>query len=87
MVSIKYSIIIIIIIITCGDRDETIYCILSEFSYLAQKEGKTQHDCREGDPPGIVYKLKFDLSTKRYMHKPESVRKNETHKILYDFEI
>ena len=31
--------------------------------------------------------FKFDLTNRRYMHKPESVLKNETHKLLLDFEI
>ena len=32
-------------------------------------------------------KLKFDHTTKWYMHKPKCVLENETHKILWDFEI
>ena len=35
----------------------------------------------------LCKKLKFNHITKWYMHKPESVRKNETHKNLWDFEI
>ena len=31
--------------------------------------------------------FKFDNADKWYMHKPESVQKNQTHKILWDFEI
>ena len=31
--------------------------------------------------------MKFDHATKWYMHKPESVLKNEIHKIFWDFEI
>ena len=38
-------------------------------------------------PRELSKKLKFDNSVKWYMHKPESVLKNETHKILSDFEI
>ena len=30
---------------------------------------------------------KFDHADKWYMHKPESVLENETHKVLWDFEI
>ena len=30
---------------------------------------------------------KFDQTTKWYIHKPESVLENGTHKILWDFEI
>ena len=34
-----------------------------------------------------VQKIKFDHARKSYMHNTESVRENETHKILWDFEI
>ena len=36
---------------------------------------------------GSYARLKFDHINKQYMCKPESVRENETHKILWDFEI
>ena len=32
-------------------------------------------------------KLKFDYTNKWYMHNPESVLENETHKLLRDFDI
>ena len=32
-------------------------------------------------------KLKFDHANKWYVHSPESVSENETHKFLWDFEI
>ena len=32
-------------------------------------------------------RFKYDHTTKWYMHKPESVVENETHKIICDFEI
>ena len=35
----------------------------------------------------LCKKLKFDHATKWYMRKLESVQKNETHKILWNFEI
>ena len=35
----------------------------------------------------LCKKFKFDHMNRWYMHNPESVLKNETHKILYDFEI
>ena len=35
----------------------------------------------------LCKKLKFDYTNRRYMHNPESVRENETHKLLWDFEI
>ena len=59
---------------------------ISEYSKLARMENKTKHDW-----VGYVIhwesckRLKFDHTTKGYMHKPESFR--EKHKILWDFEI
>ena len=35
----------------------------------------------------LYKKFKFDLTNKWYMHNPVSVLENETHKILWDFEI
>ena len=35
----------------------------------------------------LCKKLKFDHTTKWYMHKLESLLENKTHKILWDFEI
>ena len=35
----------------------------------------------------LCKKLKFDHTNKWYMHNPEFVLENETHKILWDFEI
>ena len=35
----------------------------------------------------LYKKLKLDHTAKWYMHKPESVLENETHKILRDVEI
>ena len=72
----------------CGDRDETINHMISECSKLVQKEYKTRHDC----VGKVIYwelckKFKVDRTNKWYMHNPESVPENETHKILLDFEI
>ena len=39
------------------------------------------------NPQGIVKKFEFNHIIKWYMHKPESVLGNETHKILCDFEL
>ena len=41
----------------------------------------------KGDQLGIVQEKKINLTTKLYMHKPESILVEETHKILWDFEI
>ena len=43
-----------------------------------ETRGWERYNCR---------KLKFDHITKWYMHKPESVLKNETHKNFQDFDI
>ena len=32
-------------------------------------------------------KLKFEHTTKWYIHKPESVLENKMHKMLWDFEV
>ena len=72
----------------CGDRDETINHIISECSKLALKEYKTRPDwvgkvvhwemCR---------KFQFDHTNKWYMHNPAPVLENDTHKLLWDFNI
>ena len=72
----------------CGDRDETINIIISECSKLVQKEYKTRHDwvgkvthwemCKE---------FKCDHSNKWYMHNPASVIENDSHKLLWNFNI
>ena len=72
----------------CGDRDETINHIISECSKLAQKEYKARHDwvgkvihwemCR---------KFQFDHTNKWYMQNTAPVLENDTHKLLWDFNI
>ena len=72
----------------CGDRDETINHIISECSNLAQKEYKASHDWvgkvvhRE-----MWRKFQFDHTNKWYMHNPASVLENDSHKLLWDFNI
>ena len=72
----------------CGDRNETINHIISKCSKLAQKEYKTRHDWvgkvihRE-----MCKKFKFDHMNKWYVHNPASVLENDTHKLLWDFDI
>ena len=72
----------------CGDRDETINHIISECSKLAQKEYKTRHDW---DVKVIHWemwrKFKFDHTNKWYMHNPAPILKDNTHKLLWDFDI
>ena len=72
----------------CGDRDETINHIISECSKLAQKESKTRHD----SVSKVIHwemckKLKFGHTNKWYMHNPEAVQENDTHKLQWDFDI
>ena len=72
----------------CGDRDETTNHIIRECSKLAQKEYKARHDwvgkvihwemCR---------KFQFDHTNKWFVHNPAPVLENDTHKLLWDFNI
>ena len=69
----------------CGDRDETINHIISKCSKLVLK---TRHDwvgkvinwemCKQ---------FQFDHTNKWYMHNPTPVLENNTHKLLWDFDI
>ena len=72
----------------CDDRDETINHIISECSKLAQKEYKERHDwvgkvihCE------MCRKFQFEHTNKWYMHNPAPVLENDTHKLLWDFNI
>ena len=71
----------------CDDRDETINHIISECSKLAQ-EYKAKHDW-----VGKVIlwemckKFKFDHTNQWYMHKLGPVLENDSHKLLWDFNI
>ena len=71
----------------CEERDQTVKHIASECHKQAQKDYKTKHDW-----VGKVIdwesckRLKFDNTTKGYMHNPQSVLENETHKIHRDFD-
>ena len=53
-----------------------------------QKEYKSRHDWVGKEIHWeLCKKFKFNHTNKWYMHKPKSVLKNETHKLLWDFEI
>ena len=71
----------------CGDREKNINHI-SERSKFAQKEYKARHDW-----VGKLFhwemckKFKFDLAKKLYIHNPAPVLENNTHKLLWDFDI
>ena len=70
----------------CGNRDETINHIISKCSKLAQNEFKTRHDwVGKGIHWELYKKSEFHHTNKWYMHNPESVLENETHKIFLEF--
>ena len=72
----------------CGDRDETINHIISECRKLTQKEYKARHDWVGKVIHWEMYKkFKFDHANKWYMHNPAPVLENDTHKLLWDFDI
>ena len=71
----------------CGNWDETINQIISEYNKLAQKEYKSRYDWVDK----VIHwkmckKFKFDHTNKWYMHNPAAVLKNNTHKLLWDFD-
>ena len=71
-----------------GDRDEIINHIISECIQLAQRKYKNIHDwVGKVIHWELCKKFKFDHTNKWYMHNPASVLENETHKLLWDFDI
>ena len=68
----------------CGDRDETINHIISEFGSwsikLHDSMGRLNHW-------KLRKKFKFDHMNKWYMNNPASVLENETHELRWDFDI
>ena len=72
----------------CSNRDETINHIISECSKLAQKEYKASYD-RVGKMIqwDMCMNFKFDHTNKWCMHNPAPVLENDTHKLLWDFNI
>ena len=72
----------------CGNGDKTINHIISECSKLAQKENKARHDwVGKVIHLEMCKKFKSDHTNKWYMHNPASVLENDTHKLLWDFNI
>ena len=72
----------------CSDTDETINHIISECCKLAQKEYKATHDW----VGKVIHwemgkKFKFDHTKQWYMHNPAPVLENDTHKLLWVFNI
>ena len=72
----------------CGDRDETINHIISECRKLTQKEYKARHEWVGQVIHGeMCKKFQFDHTNRWYMHNPAPVLENDTHKLLWDFNI
>ena len=71
----------------CGDSNKIIHNI-SECSKLAQKEYKIRFDL-EGKVIhwDMCKKFKFPHTNKWYMQNPASVLENDTHKLLWNFDI
>ena len=71
----------------CGDRDEPINHI-SECRKWSLKEYKTRHHwVGKVIHWEMCKKFRFDHTNKWYMHNPAPVLENNTHKILWDFDI
>ena len=72
----------------CGDRDVAMYHIISACSKLTQKEYKTRHDWVGKVINREMYKkFRFVYTNKWYIHNPASILENDTHKLLWDFDI
>ena len=72
----------------CGDRDETINHIISECSKLAQKKFKARHNwVGKVINWKMCKKFKFDHTKIWYTHNPAPVLENDSHKLLWDFNI
>ena len=72
----------------CSDRDETINHIISECRRLAQEEYKARYNLGGNVIHWEMWKkFKFDHANKWYIHNPAYVLENDTHKLLWDFDI
>ena len=72
----------------CGDRDETFNHVISECSKLAQKKYKIRHDwVGKVIHWEMCKKSKSDHRNKWYMHNQTSVLENDTHELLWDFDM
>ena len=72
----------------CGDRDETINHIISECSKLELKDYKARHDwVGKGIHWEVCKKFKYNHANKWYMHNPATLLENDTHKLIWDFDI
>ena len=72
----------------CGHGDKTINYIISECSKLAQKEYNSRHNwAGKVIHLEMCKKFKFDHANKWNMHNTAPVLENDTHKLLWDFDI
>ena len=72
----------------CGNWDETINHIISEYSKYTQNEYKTRNDWVGKVIHRVMYKkFKFDHTNKWYIHNLALVLENNTHKLQWDFDI
>ena len=72
----------------CGDRDETINQMISEWSKLAPRGYKARYDwVGKVIHWEMCKKFKFDHTNKWYMHNPAPVLENDIHKLLWDLNI
>ena len=71
-----------------GDRDKMINHLISERNKLVQREYKSRHDWASKQIHlELCKKFKFDHLKKWCTCNQKSVPENETHKILWNFEI
>ena len=72
----------------CDHRDETINYVISECSKLEQREYKARHDwVGKVIHWEMCKKFKFDHTNKWYMHNPAPALENDSHKLLWYFNI
>ena len=68
-----------------GSKNETVYCIVSECSKLAQREYKRRHEnLARYIHWRICGKFELDRAKKRYEHKTEGVSESANCKVLWD---
>ena len=72
----------------CGKVDETISHLLCECSKMAQREYKRRDNwLGKRIHWELCQKLRMNSKSKWYEHQPKPVCENDTHKILWDFNI
>ena len=69
------------------ETKRTIIWFVNEANYRRTEYKTTLGRIGKVDPLTIVQKIEIDHANRWYMHNPESVLENETHKILEDFDI